>query len=227
MKIFVLPGLDGVASLRSKFAEELALTHDVIVLDYPQVEWTTYDAVADFVLERITTNEKFCIVAESFSGPTAIRIAARGSENLAGLVFAASFAIPPNPYVSIAAQLAMFTPRKNATFAWLISHVLSSGADRAVSQALAACLKELPSDLVQRRLSLVAQASELNRLSGLNIPMLYLRAKRDWLVGRACCARMVEANSLIRIATIDGPHFILGVKSKESAGLVNSFVAKL
>lgn len=71
----VLPGLDGTGVLLEDFAAALSEHFDVQVIPYPADKPLRYPQLCAFVRERLPPGD-FILVAESFSGPVALRLAA-------------------------------------------------------------------------------------------------------------------------------------------------------
>ncbi len=90
----LLPGMDGTATLFAPLVEALAPTHCLPVA-YPCDQALDYDALEALVRARLPTAEPFVVVAESFSGPLGIRLAAEPPPGLAGVMLVATFATSP------------------------------------------------------------------------------------------------------------------------------------
>ena len=96
--------MDGTGRLFDRLRAALPQRFDVQVISYPTNELLGYDALA----ERITIpSEPFAIVAESFSGPIGITLAARNLTHLRALVLVASFAQSP---IAVPDVLGRFLP---------------------------------------------------------------------------------------------------------------------
>src|SRR5690349_11358194 len=94
--LVLLPGLDGTGELFSRFVASLR-SHDVQVVDYPRDRALGYAALEEFVRERLPREMDYFLLAESFSGPIAISIAASSPSHLKGLILCGSFAANPLP----------------------------------------------------------------------------------------------------------------------------------
>jgi pimeloyl-ACP methyl ester carboxylesterase len=92
----LLPGMHGTSRLFDRLVVEMPDTIEPRVVTYPTDEVLGYAQL----LARIELPAgPFAIVAESYSGPLAIRIAAARSANVCGLVLVASFARSPRPAI--------------------------------------------------------------------------------------------------------------------------------
>lgn len=87
MKLVLLPGLDGTGTLFTPLLDHLAATP--VVASYPP-EPLSYERLLAQVA-RLLPDGPFVILAESFSGPLAIRLAYRRPPGLQALVLVSSF----------------------------------------------------------------------------------------------------------------------------------------
>ena len=74
MRWILLPGMDGVG-LFSQFIEALGPDQDYLVLSYPTNLPLSYDQLTTLVRESLQDETDYILIAESFSGPIAIRLA--------------------------------------------------------------------------------------------------------------------------------------------------------
>lgn len=73
MQVLILPGLDGQAVLRADFVACLAVSVPADCLSYPD-HLTGYDDLLSVIKARMAEiDEDFVLIAESFSGPLALR----------------------------------------------------------------------------------------------------------------------------------------------------------
>src|SRR4051794_30694541 len=94
--LLLLPGMDGTGRLFARFARALEVYFETRVVAYPLDEALDYDAL----LARIAIpSGPFVVVAESFSGPIGIALAAARHASMRALVLAGSFARSPWPQV--------------------------------------------------------------------------------------------------------------------------------
>ena len=82
-KLVLLPGLDGTGKLFAEFLEALDLGSSAQVVPYPPDIPLGYDELETLVRAALPAHGPFIILGESFSGPLAIRIAARPPPALA------------------------------------------------------------------------------------------------------------------------------------------------
>ncbi|MGB5810793.1 MAG: hypothetical protein WBG86_09700 [Polyangiales bacterium] len=110
MRALLLPGMDGGAVLLDDFRRALLPDIAAEVLPYPPDLARSYDDLEQLVGERLAAaGGDTALVAESFSGPLAIRIGASPPPNLRCIILVATFDRPPAPRLwSYLAGSAMF-----------------------------------------------------------------------------------------------------------------------
>ncbi|MEK7485026.1 MAG: hypothetical protein AABZ60_11925 [Planctomycetota bacterium] len=93
-KIVLLPGLDGTGKLFEPFLKTCPEILDPVVISFPTQKFLPYSELENWVLERIPKPDPFLLLAESFSGPLAIRLTQRLGSELLGLVLCNTFIQP-------------------------------------------------------------------------------------------------------------------------------------
>src|SRR5512147_2728475 len=73
--LLLLPGLDGTGELFAAFVAALR-EHEVRIITYPHDRALGYPALEEFVREKLPRDQDYFLLAESFSGPVGISIAA-------------------------------------------------------------------------------------------------------------------------------------------------------
>jgi len=98
--VLVLPGLDGLPGLCDDFVACLhnQFGQQVHQLSYPTKSRVSFDDLANNVTRALSKQSRPCLlVAQSFSGHVAFRVAAREPKNLDGMIFVNSFVKSPVP----------------------------------------------------------------------------------------------------------------------------------
>ncbi len=92
MKVVLLPGLHGGTTLFGPFVRELGSDLSPILVDLNADPALNYADLAESILPHLP-KERFVLLAESFSGPAAIRLASFGAEKgkIAALILVATF----------------------------------------------------------------------------------------------------------------------------------------
>lgn len=222
MTCLLLPGLDGTGALHGPFVDALGL--GCTVLSYP-ADMSSYDDLRDWVAARLPA-EPFLLIAESFSGPLALQLAALRPDGLKGLVCVASFAHAPRPAPAFMASALRIMPVKSRLASQMMQPaVMGRWASRAFTAQLWQALKTVPAATLAARLEQVLRADARDELAALDLPMMYLRPRQDRLVPKSAVHPFAQVGA--QVAQCDGPHFILQAQPAQSAALVRSFAAAL
>ncbi|MES0872320.1 alpha/beta fold hydrolase [Pseudovibrio sp. SCP19] len=224
MQIVILPGLDGTGVLSWKIHEALTPHHKVVTLSYPP-DLSQYDELKNWVHTQLP-DEPFVIVAESFSGPLAIMIAAEHAEFLKGVTFVATFAQKPRTLPVICAYLFQIIPINSVFLTQLAQpFLMGNWSNRQFTSKFRQALSKVPASTLAKRLAGTLQVNVISMLTEINVPMMYLRAKNDRLVPRRTSAPFKHA--AVTIYEIEGPHFLLQANPKETAAKISEFVESL
>jgi pimeloyl-[acyl-carrier protein] methyl ester esterase len=225
LPIVLLPGLNGTARLLEDVRARLAEKRPASIVAYPTDQPLGYADLFGYVCDRLPAG-RFVMLGESFSGPIAIEIAARLPDRTAGLILAVSFARRPIPFGGTLAQtwLSMRLPRPKSAMA---SALMGRQATLALKQALGETLATVANEVVAFR---VGEAMRVDRRASLRevaCPVLYLKGKRDWLLGDAPAQEVLRTAKRAELREIDGPHMLLATHAAEAAEAIERFCATL
>ena len=223
----LLPGFDGTGRLFAPLLAEDRLPFEPRVVALPFDAPRGYDEFATWLADQLPTDRQFALLAESFSGPLAIRIASRRPKLLTHLVLVATFLCSPlRPSLSVLARLAhlgLFT-RPPPAFA---VRTLLTGWDAAPSivAAVRDAMAVLPPEVSEARARAALSADEAGAFAGLTIPTLWIRASADRLLRPGCADDASSSRPGIRLLAIDGPHMLLQVRPGECLSAIERFLA--
>ncbi|MEM6785393.1 MAG: alpha/beta hydrolase [Bacteroidota bacterium] len=203
----LLPGLDDTGLLFEPFAAAAPAAFDPSVLAYPTTGPQTYEALGAWVAERLPTRP-FILTAESFSGPLAIRLAAEQPDHLRALVLAASFVRAPTPF-GVAESLARLAINMPGSAQVAALALMGAHGPRSQRRELARVIKQVPASTLAARIRAVSQADARAALRRASVPVLYLRATRDRIVGRRHARDVMKAASDGTGVDIEAPHLVL------------------
>ena len=219
----LLPGMHGTSRLFDRLLRVLPDGLTPRVISYPTDEVLGYDEL----LERIEIpNEPFAIVAESYSGPIAIRLAARGPANLRGLVLVASFARSPRPMI----------PRWATGFVWpwLFNIPLPQvglrrfllGDDAPPEQIAEICEEQrrCRPEVSAARVRDVLTVDVRDDLRRITVPILYLVGRRDRVVPPRVVRELKRLRPDIEVVVLDSPHAVLQRRPAEAAAAIGRFL---
>lgn len=95
LKLILLPGMDGTGKLFESLANRLSATYEIEVVEYPTDRCLSYTELKSLVQSVIPISRSFVLLAESFSTPLAVTIAADNPSNLKGLILCTGFVSRP------------------------------------------------------------------------------------------------------------------------------------
>jgi len=216
--------LDGTGKLFAEFLRALDLGVSARIVPYPSDVPLGYDELEALVRAALPERDLFVILGESFSGPLAIRIAARPPPALKGLILCVTFASNPYPNLAWARRLAAFLPLKSLP-RWLRAPLMwgsasPSKAPRQTERAMAG----VAATVIRRRIAALLAADETATLAKILVPTLVLCATRDRVVSKAATERIMRGIPHAQRVDVDGPHLLLQTCPKECAAAVLGFV---
>lgn len=221
IRAIVLPGMDGTGELLTEFATALAPDLVAKVISYPKDAALDYAALTELVAGALPKDGAFVLIAESFSGPIAIELAARKPEGLIGLVLCASFAkAPQSPTLrAFETVLRLISPNKiliGPAMPWLMGRWSTRDWTRRVREAV----RSVSAEAMRARLRAVADVDATPLIPQIDCPLLYLKASRDRLVGDGGWLAIRDLSRNAVCIEIDGPHFLLQAKPLECAAAI-------
>lgn len=220
VKVIVLPGLGGTGGLLQPFCDAMSASYLTRGLSYDE-RLVTYPDVIASVRARLPQDDHI-IVAESFSGPVAIALAAESVPGLRGIVCVATFARAPRHFPRFAITCARVLPLTSRLFVRLgMPFLMGRWSTPAFRAQFADLLATIPRSALLGRAEAVRQVDLVADLAQLPIPVLYLQATHDRLVPRRA------AREFAQVHQIEGPHFLLQANPDAAASAVTDFLAGL
>jgi pimeloyl-[acyl-carrier protein] methyl ester esterase len=228
--LVLLPGLDGTGKLFAEFVKLLDPGVCAMVVAYPPDQPLGYeelDALVRGILDKPRRDQRYVLLGESFSGPLAIRIAARAPAGLVGLILSASFAKNPFPWLGWARPLAAYLPVKSLP-RWVRAPLMwgSLSPDRAPSQ-MERAMSGVSAAVIRQRIAALLAVDETSALERVRIPTLVLRATADRVIPKAATRRILKALPQAQFREIDAPHLLLQTRPRECAAAVLRFLQDL
>jgi pimeloyl-ACP methyl ester carboxylesterase len=225
--LIMLPGLDGTGLVFEPLLQYLPEEIDAQVVRYPVDSVMTFAEHVAFAREQLPRDKSFVLLAESFSGPVGLQLLAEPPENLVGVIFVATFARFPSPFLLDAANhlpqgvlLKLFSTTLFSRF-----FCLGSATKERVGLFRRA-LATVKLKVLSRRLQLLAELPPPpdTTFSG---PCLYLQASNDRLVPARALIPMQKHLPQLQVEKVSGPHIILLAHPETGARLISDFIATL
>ncbi|WP_242345738.1 alpha/beta fold hydrolase [Anaeromyxobacter terrae] len=206
----LLPGIDGSGRLFAPLLAAAPRRIAPVVVSYPADAPLGYDALVDRVRSSLPRGP-FLLVAESFSGPIAIRLAAERPPGLAGLVLAATFLHRPlHPLLHPIRGLVgarLFGLRMPA---FLVRHFMAGrdAPDALLREVQEAVGRTTPEVMALRAMEAL-RSDVRDALVQVDAPILVLSPSRDRLIRTDVGDEILALRPAAEVVRLDAPHMIL------------------
>lgn len=225
--LVLLPGLDGTGLVFEPMLTHLSDEIDTQVVRYPADRAMSFQEHVDFARKQLPKKKPFVLLAESFSGPVGLQLLADPPKNLVGVVFVATFAHHPSPFMLDAAR---FLPQK--LLLKLFSTTLFSrffclsGASTDAVNIFHEALESVELSVLSQRLQILAELPPPPD-TAFTKPCLYLQASNDRLVPSRAVTPLQKHLPQLQVEQLSGPHIILLAQPEAGARLISDFIATL
>jgi pimeloyl-ACP methyl ester carboxylesterase len=223
MHLILLPGLDGTGELFAPLVGALGDSVTTSVVRYGSE--LTFEEYVESAARALPDDA--VVVAESFSGPVGIALAARHPGKIRCLVLCATFA--RSPFRTLL-RLGKFIPARafaaNALTPAVLRHFCLNGDDTDLRPSVVSVVSTVPPAIMRARLACLASVDVGPLLRRIDTPVLYLRASHDRIVGARLSHALTSQLPNIAITEIDGPHLLLQTRPRECAAAVLEFISQ-
>jgi pimeloyl-ACP methyl ester carboxylesterase len=221
--LVLLPGLDGTGELFAGFVRALKGAN-ARVISYPTDRPMTYVEHEAFARDKLPTDEDYFLLAESFSGPIGISIAATAPTRLRGLILCCTFASNPLPVFTPLAKLFGKLPAVRIPPAMAAPWLYAGRATPELRRAHASAMKQVSAVTLRARVAAVLALDYRTRVPCIEVPVMYLRAKADRLIPVAAGRAIFDLRPGVKMVEIDAPHFLLQTEPELCAKAVEEFM---
>lgn len=224
-RLVLLPGLEGSGDLFDPLLAELGDAFETHVLRYPRAA-RTYDDLLPLVEPVIAQSKPCFVLAESFSSPLAVQLCAAAPAGIQGLILCNGFVASPlaafeSLMATAVAPWVLHLPLNDiVTRTWLVGPDASAGLVSAVQGAVA----PVPGSVLWARLDAVFRCNARDALTRLTVPLLYIHATRDRLIGSGGLREIQRIRPDIPVERVDGPHLLLQLHPKRCAEITTQFM---
>lgn len=224
--LVLLPGLDGTGLLFEPLVSAFPANLRIKVVAYPGQRFLSYSELIPFVQETIPTGDPYVIVAESFSTPLAVMLAAAHPPNLAGLILAAGFITSPlGKWSSLARPLTrplLFRiPPPSLVLKYFVAGFNQSAALEA---SVRRANQQVDPTVIARRALETLNCDAREELARTKTPLMYIQGENDHLVRRRCFEEIRRIRPDVVLATIRAPHLVLQREPKKAAEIIVRFM---
>jgi pimeloyl-[acyl-carrier protein] methyl ester esterase len=224
--LVLMPGLDGTGNLFRPLLEVIPPRYAARVMTYPADRFIPYADLLGVVEQQLGDEDDVVLVAESFSGPLAVRYAAAHPGRVAAVVLCASFVRPP-----FWGWIRWFVvpPLFRAPPPGVVIRRLMVGSDAPESlvRAVRAAVARVSPAVLAGRLKEVAKVDCAGALRDARAPVLYLTGTQDALVGYSAVEAVRAARPDVRVRRVEGPHLLLQRAPAEAWREIQAFLDDL
>lgn len=212
-QLIVLPGLDGTGKLLEDLQQAAPPAMKAKVLAFPTTGPQDYATLEQVVAAKLPRDgSPYMVVAESFSGPLAIRLGVGNYPGLKAIVLVNSYVESPlsmSTGVVGTLTLPLWT-RVNRIPRRAVRHLLlGRDAPRPLVDQVAKTIEEMRPGLLAARWKTVLTANETASYAKSQIPMFYLRGLQDRLVPDTALETLVRIRPGLQVHEMRGPHMLL------------------
>jgi len=223
--LLLLPGMDGTTNLLLDLMHRLPQEWKKTAPIDPSDVAVPYSAHCKMLQITAPAEEPFVLIAESYSTPVAIQYAATKPANLKGLVLCAGFASSPiKGWRKFLAQwLRHILFRLPLTNFAIDRYLLGPNPEESLRNDVRRAINSVKPEVLSSRLASVIECDVRAELKNISVPILYIQAESDRLVGPICVEEILHGNPNVKIETIPGPHLLFQREPQRAAEIVESF----
>jgi pimeloyl-ACP methyl ester carboxylesterase len=210
LTLVMLPGMDGTGQLFVPLIDALGPAVHAQPVAYPCDQPLGYDALLQQVLQHhVPRKGPWVLLAESFSGPIALQVAARAPAGLKGLVLCNTFAKSPAPALVRSLPGLPWLPVRWAPALAMSRVMLGRWAKPETRQALADAVAQVAAPVWRQRIQAVMAVDVTAHLPTVKLPVLCLHASDDQVVPPSALAWLRQHLPRSEAAQLPGPHALL------------------
>ena len=223
-----LPGLHGTCELFEQIRENISKNQPCEWVNLPGHSQQDYGTLSRWIDQELVQhqNQKRILIAESFSGPLALKLASLRPQEITGVVLAASFCDAPiNPSIALLPlrPLFMMKPPRKALKHFLIG---PDAAEADITQ-LSKTVQSIHSSILSQRVRAILELEEKESPQLKGLPMLILQAQNDNLIPWEAQQRLEARYPNARVHWIESPHLILQRHPKSCLAKITDFASSL
>ncbi len=225
-RAILLPGLDGSGRLFGPLLAAGPRAFDPEAVSFPPDRPLGYGELADLVRPRLPRG-RFVLLAESVSGPLAVRLAAERPRGLAALVLAATFLHRPldallHPVRGLVGARLFGAPMP----APVVRHFMAGpDAPAAIVAEVQRAVAAVRAEVLAHRAGEALRVDARDALAGVDVPILFLAPTRDRLIRRDAYEDVLALRPDAEVARVDAPHRVLQRCPHASLARIAEFLA--
>ena len=225
--VLLLPGLEGTGRLFARFLAAGTGALDLRVVRYPPQRALGYQGLLELVQDQLPREDRWALLAESFSGPLGLQLAAEPPPGLKALVLAASFHRRPARRWLTAFRTAapLFF---NAPMPAPAVRALLAGPDAPgdLVTEVRAAVSAVPGRVMVARAEQALEVDASAELAASRLPLLVLAGRNDHLLRRAIPEEIRKLRPDAEVHVLDAPHLVLQRQPSRSMALLEAFLSR-
>jgi pimeloyl-[acyl-carrier protein] methyl ester esterase len=228
LTLLLLPGMDGTGELFNPFIRFLPAWIKPEIVRYSNHVPLGFRDLLPAVRSAIPDSSPFVLLAESFSTPVAVQLAAEGPSNLQAVIICAGFVKSPVGTLSrfwISALAPMLFGFPLPSFV-IRSLLVGSTAPVELVRRVRTVVSTVSPQVLVLRLRAVLKCDEQRALSRISVPILYVQAAEDRLVRQSSLETIRAVRADVTIARMAAPHFILQREPQSAADAIVAWLAQ-
>jgi pimeloyl-[acyl-carrier protein] methyl ester esterase len=225
--LVLLPGLHGTASLWHPLLQHLPPGLQVLEISYSPDEPLGYAELLALVERQLPTHTSYAILAESFSGPLAIQIAAKQPPQLSAIILSTSFARHPLGWVGRGLRYLIggWMFRIPVPLGLLRQQLLASEAPRNQVAEVRQAIRAVRPAVLARRAREALGCDVREEISRITIPVLILTGNRDRLVSSRIVKDFQTRTGHSVHRPLEAPHLLLQCQAPQAAREIAAFLS--
>jgi pimeloyl-[acyl-carrier protein] methyl ester esterase len=229
MELVFLPGLDGTGLTYGPLGEAMPENTRVTVVTYPAGQKLSCRELVRCAYEQLPRNKPLVLLAESFSGPITISLAASFPSHIKGIIFCATFMKLTRPFLLVPTKYIPFVFLLRKPIPDSLLYFLCGG--KPFSDRLIPLFRQLEKlvkpEIMAHRIRMLNDIDATTDARTLHLPCFYIQASQDRIVPARCVVPFKKYLSGLIVKSVDGPHGILQAQPEKCAEIIMEFVRSL
>jgi pimeloyl-ACP methyl ester carboxylesterase len=176
--------------------------------------------------ELVPREDPFAILAESYGTPLAVKFGATHPPNLTGIILSAGFISNPvrrlGPLPKLLARPLFFRMRPPDFLH--VYFIAGSDAPESLKLTLRRTIRSVNAEVLAKRARACIDCDARQEIRQINVPLLYLQATEDRLVGKDCLYEIKRLHPETVAISLRAPHLLLQREPRLAAKIIVQFL---
>lgn len=217
--LVLLPGLDGTDVFFRPLLSALPAWVRPVVVQYPSDGDNDYTHLSGIVSNAVGDLGDYWVLGWSFSGPLALRLAARSPERLRGVILCASFVLPPRRLLARYRFAAVGAVLWTIRVARRVPALISANQNH-VWRDKTETWRRVSSTTLARRVRALLAVDARDDLRRCEMPIVYLASSRDVVVPERNIEDVLLHAPSAEVIVLEGSHMALYTNALAAAGAI-------